>query len=133
MAGCWYPDGADCYRFRHGLVQEAVLAGVLPAERRALHARVARAIERIDPPRDARGLAELAGHWHESGDLQRALPAAVAAGRAAAAAGACMEAWRQFARAVGLHARLQPDEVCTPGRSGVPARPGWRRAGRAAE
>jgi len=59
-AGVLVPDGADGYRFRHGLVQEAVLAGVLPVERRALHAELARAIERIDPPRGFGGLVELA-------------------------------------------------------------------------
>jgi DNA-binding CsgD family transcriptional regulator/tetratricopeptide (TPR) repeat protein len=113
-AGVLVSDDADGYRFRHGLVQEAVLAGVLPAEHRALHAEVARAIERIDPPRNVGGLVELAEHWHESGQPERALPAAVAAGRAALDGGACVQAWRQFARAVELHTRLRADEVGDP-------------------
>ena len=113
-AGVLVPDEADGYRFRHGLVQEAVLAGVLPAERRALHADVAEAIERLDPPGEVGGLVELADHWHASGELERALPAAVVAGRAAVGAGACAEAWRQFARAVELDARLPPGKVGHP-------------------
>jgi len=113
-AGVLVPDDADGYQFRHGLVQEAVLAGVLPAERRALHADVARAIERINPPRDVGGLVELAEHWHRSAEPERALSAAVAAGRAALGVGACVEAWRQFARAVELHAGLLPGEVGDP-------------------
>lgn len=107
VAGVLVRDGDDHYRFRHGLVQEGVLAGVLPAERRALHARVAAAVERTGRPRDAGGLAELASHWYEAGELKPALSSAVAAGRAAAAAWASAEAWRQFARAVEMHGRVQ--------------------------
>ncbi|HEY6745568.1 MAG TPA: LuxR C-terminal-related transcriptional regulator, partial [Mycobacteriales bacterium] len=113
-AGVLVPDDADGYRFRHGLVQEAVLAGVLPAERRALHAELARAIERTNPPRDLGDLVEMAEHWYRSGELQPALSAAVAAGRAALGVGACIEAWRQFDRAVELSAGLRPDQVGTP-------------------
>jgi DNA-binding CsgD family transcriptional regulator/tetratricopeptide (TPR) repeat protein len=110
-AGVLIRDGEEHYRFRHGLVQEAVLTGLLPAERRGQHAQVARAVERIGRPRDAGGLAELAGHWYESAEVRPALAAAVAAGRAAAEAWASREAWRQLARAVELHTRLPSDEA----------------------
>ncbi|GAA4418025.1 helix-turn-helix transcriptional regulator [Georgenia halophila] len=72
------PDG---YRFRHALMQEAVVAELLPGERRRLHAAYATALE-ARPPSVAR-LAEIADHWWRARVPERALAAAVAGQTAA--------------------------------------------------
>jgi predicted ATPase len=99
-------DGA--YGFRHALVKEAVYAELLPGERTRLHARFAAALAGRDD-RGGPGLAaELAWHWYAAHDLERALPAAVEAGRAAERAYAFAEAQRQYERALELWDRV-PD------------------------
>jgi tetratricopeptide (TPR) repeat protein len=96
-------DGA--YGFRHALVKEAVYAELLPGERTRLHARFAAALAARDGGGDARLAAELAWHWYAAHDLDRALPAAVEAGKAAERAYAFAEAQTQFERALELWER----------------------------
>jgi DNA-binding CsgD family transcriptional regulator len=96
-------DGA--YGFRHALVKEAVYAELLPGERTRLHARFAAALAARDGAGDPGLAAELAWHWYAAHDLERALPAAVEAGRAAERAYAYAEAQRQFERALELWER----------------------------
>jgi DNA-binding CsgD family transcriptional regulator len=74
-AGVLVVEG-DGYRFRHGLIRDAVLAGVLPGERAGLHRRFADVLA----ARGGSG-AELSHHLTGAGDG----PAAVAAAWAAAA------------------------------------------------
>jgi len=93
-------DGA--YGFRHALVKEAVYAELLPGERTRLHARFAAALAGRDGGGDPGVAAELAWHWYAAHDLERALLAAVEAGRAAERAYAYAEAQRQFERALEL-------------------------------
>ena len=97
-------DGA--YGFRHALVKEAVAAELLPGERTRLHARFAAALAGRDAGGDPGLAAELAWHWYAAHDLERALPAAVEAGRAAERAFAYAEAQRQFERALELWDRV---------------------------
>jgi len=97
-------DGA--YGFRHALVKEAVYAELLPGERTRLHARFAAALAGRDAGGDPGLAAELAWHWYAAHDLERALPAAVEAGRAAERAFAYAEAQRQFERALELWDRV---------------------------
>jgi len=97
-------DGA--YGFRHALVKEAVYAELLPGERTRLHARFAAARAGRDAGGDPGLAAELAWHWYAAHDLERALPAAVEAGRAAERAFAYAEAQRQFERALELWDRV---------------------------
>jgi DNA-binding CsgD family transcriptional regulator/tetratricopeptide (TPR) repeat protein len=75
----------EVLRFRHGLLREAVFDELLPGERIALHAAVAAAIETAHGGADmAPAVAsELAHHWHEARNVDRALPAQVRAGLAA--------------------------------------------------
>ena len=96
-------DGA--YGFRHALVKEAVYAELLPGERTRLHARFAAALAARDDRGGPGRAAELAWHWYAAHDLERALPAAVEAGRAAERAYAFAEAQRQFERALELWER----------------------------
>ncbi|MDI6098985.1 LuxR C-terminal-related transcriptional regulator [Actinoplanes sp. NEAU-A12] len=72
-------DGTG-YRLRHRLVAEVLAREVLPAEAAALHRRYAEALERQDGEHDP---ARLAFHWQRAGEPSRALPAVIAAARAA--------------------------------------------------
>jgi len=99
------PGEAPGYSFRHALVHEVVYDGLLPSERTQLHAAFARAIEahpevRMDEP--TRTTAVLAHHWLMAHDLERALPAAIEAGRAAAVGLAFAEARTYLERALEL-------------------------------
>jgi DNA-binding CsgD family transcriptional regulator/tetratricopeptide (TPR) repeat protein len=71
--------------FRHGLLREAAYGELLPGERLALHAGVAAAVESLlpGPDVDAAVASELAHHWYEARDAQRALTASLRAGQAA--------------------------------------------------
>jgi DNA-binding CsgD family transcriptional regulator/tetratricopeptide (TPR) repeat protein len=111
-AGVLVADEAE-YAFRHALMREAAAAGLLPGERKRLHARLAQALE-ADPELVAHGraTAEIAHHWHAAGEAARGLPAAWRA--AADAAGALahaeqlamldrvLEAWDAVTDAAGL-------------------------------
>jgi DNA-binding CsgD family transcriptional regulator/tetratricopeptide (TPR) repeat protein len=108
------PGVAPAYAFRHALVQEVAYDGLLPSERTQLHAAYARAIEahpevRMDEP--ARTTAQLAHHWLMAHDLERALPAAVDAGRAAAAGLAFAESRSYLERALELWPKVAPEAL----------------------
>lgn len=98
-------DG-DGVEFRHALLREAVHAALLPGERRRLHHKIAEALARRPEPADQAGAAtraaEVAHHWYVAHDVERALPAALAAGEAAARVHAYPEAQRQYERAIEL-------------------------------
>ncbi|HEX8132205.1 MAG TPA: LuxR C-terminal-related transcriptional regulator, partial [Actinomycetes bacterium] len=101
----------DAYAFRHALVQEAVYGDLLPGERSRLHAAYATTLaarEDSGSCEQATAAAELAHHWYAAHDMERALPAAVAAGLAAERVHAYAEAQRQFERALELWERV-PD------------------------
>ena len=114
---------AERYRFRHALAGEAVYAELLPPERRALHAAIARALEAAVPAPD-RGAAEwaaLAQHWDGAHDEAAALRSSVAAAAAAHAVYAFEAARGHLERARALWERVAPA-----------ARPDGPRRGRAA-
>jgi DNA-binding CsgD family transcriptional regulator/tetratricopeptide (TPR) repeat protein len=93
------------YAFRHALLQEVVYDDLLAGERSQLHGALARALAarpELGGGTPAEAAAELAVHWHASGDLVRALPAAVAAAAAAEDAVAFAEAQRHYERALDL-------------------------------
>ena len=79
----------DGYAFRHGLLRDAVLSELLPAERIGMHRAAAEALT-ADPdlvPAD-RAAAVLAHHWLAAGDSRRALPALLDAASYAASVSA---------------------------------------------
>jgi DNA-binding CsgD family transcriptional regulator len=91
----------DSYEFRHALLREAAYADLLPGEREALHAALARELEASG------GTAgELAHHWHAAGEREPALVASVRAGREAERLYAHPEALRHYQRALELFAPL---------------------------
>ena len=85
-------DGSG-YVFRHALLQEAVYDGLLPSERRRYHLGFARALEGTHGP-------EAVHHALAANDLSLALRASIAAGTAAAGAGAFVDAATHLERAV---------------------------------
>jgi DNA-binding CsgD family transcriptional regulator/type II secretory pathway predicted ATPase ExeA len=93
------------YRFRHALAGEVVYAGLLPSERRAHHAAIARALEAGPPDR-----AALAHHLYEAGEHASALRAALAAADEAEAVYAFGAARHQLERARELWPRVDPAE-----------------------
>jgi ATP/maltotriose-dependent transcriptional regulator MalT len=99
------PDEEPAYAFRHALVQEVVYSELLPSERTQLHAAYATAIGGGAEPAEASGsatAAQVAHHWLMAHDLERALPAALAAARAAAGGFAFAEAQGLLERALEL-------------------------------
>ncbi|HKC50817.1 MAG TPA: AAA family ATPase [Myxococcota bacterium] len=113
-----HPTDPQSFRIVHALIQEVVYEDLGAARRRALHRRVAEALEslvaeRLDPP-----LAELAHHWclgASVADASRLANASMRAARAAlsrlayeAAAALCQ---RALATLDGLHASA-PDARC---------------------
>ncbi len=92
----------DHYAFRHALLHEAVLADLLPGERRDLHAAYAAAIERDATLVGIGASGALVHHWTEAGRPGAALLAAIAAGLAAESAFALPEAQRYFEWALRL-------------------------------
>ena len=102
----------ESYSFRHALLREALYDELVPGERGALHASLARALER-DPSLavGAHGAAaERASHWYAAHELARALAASVEAGGDAERVLAFAEANRNFERAAELWDRVPADE-----------------------
>jgi DNA-binding CsgD family transcriptional regulator len=99
------PDQAPGYAFRHALLQEAVYEELLPTERTDLHAAYATALDSDPAPPEADApsrSAQVAHHWLLAHDLERALPAALRAARAAASVYAFSEARLLYERALEL-------------------------------
>ncbi len=99
--------GGRRHRFRHALLREAVLDGLLASEQVALHRRVAEALEarpELAAASPAAAAAELAYHWSEATDQAKAFPALLESGRRAQAARAWTEASDAFERAAALGA-----------------------------
>jgi ATP/maltotriose-dependent transcriptional regulator MalT len=99
------PDG-HAFAFRHALLREAAYRELLPGERTALHAALARELA-ADPRLTGVGTtprAELAHHWQAAGRHDAALAASVQAGEEAARLHAYPEALRHYQRALELAA-----------------------------
>jgi DNA-binding CsgD family transcriptional regulator/tetratricopeptide (TPR) repeat protein len=107
--------GEDGYEVRHALLREVVEADLLPGERVRLHGEYAKALtERpeLTGALPAVAAAELAAHWDAATESAKALPARVAAGRAAEHAGAFAEADRHYQRALELWEQVtDPDRL----------------------
>lgn len=110
----------DGYRFRHDLTREAVYGTLLPGERHRLHAAAASAIEAGPPGGDPRRRAiEVARHWWEAGEWERALITALDAAALAEAVLAAAEAHVQLERALTAWDRLGPAPAAGEQRGGI--------------
>jgi class 3 adenylate cyclase/tetratricopeptide (TPR) repeat protein len=87
------------YVFKHELTRKAAYGSLLKKERRAIHRRVAEALERLFPARIEEHLALLAHHWEQSGDPHKALGYLLRAGDKARLAYAHQEAIDYYQRA----------------------------------
>ena len=91
------------YRFRHGLIQDAIYKGLLKQQRRRLHARAASGLEAASTtPEDIAGL--LGRHYAIAGEVERGGHYLELAGDAAAAAYANDEAIASYRSALELFA-----------------------------
>jgi len=96
----------DGYRFRHALIREAVYTGLLPGERRRLHARAATALaERPDLATQGLPATELAEHWYLAGRPTEAFQAALVAADEARGSFAFTEELHHIRRALALLAQ----------------------------
>ncbi len=107
-------DHTPAWEFCHGLIPEVLYEQLDPAERMALHARTARAIETVDPVEEAR-FAELAGHYAlapAAEDAVKAVHYAIQAGARASDALAFEDAVAHYRRAleVSPRASLEPPQ-----------------------
>jgi adenylate cyclase len=109
------------YRFRHALIQEAAYNGLLRAERRLLHGRVAWALEAASQGRVAEVAAVLGRHFAAAGEAARALRYFELAGDHATAAFANDEAVSSFRAALAI-ADEQPAGSETAAGEGVELR-----------
>ena len=91
--------GEDAYAFRHALIHEALYRELLPGERRAAHAAVARTLAAY-PELAVSPAAELAHHWDAAGKAEPALAAAVCAAVKAAEGLAPSAAHANYERAL---------------------------------
>jgi len=100
---------SDTYSFRHSLAREALLDRLLPVERRARHASVARALELAGVSAATSG--PIALHWHAAGDAERAVSSALRAAHDSFSTNAFAESWAHYTRALQERTYDPPLEV----------------------
>jgi DNA-binding NarL/FixJ family response regulator len=100
----------DGYQFRHGIVQEVLIADALPGERIYVNRRYAEALEAM-PLADSAGAAHIAGHWYKAEEYLRAFPATVAAAEDAERLHGYAEASSHWLRALDLFHLLRGSET----------------------
>ncbi|HYR94628.1 MAG TPA: AAA family ATPase, partial [Methylomirabilota bacterium] len=98
----------DEFQFRHALTRESILSELMQRERRVLHQRVAEAIERRSGS-DPMVAGQLAYHFDEAGDDERARRYHALAARSAGRLMANVEAVRHVERAIALSPADDPD------------------------
>ena len=94
--------GPTGHRFRHALTREAILSGVEPLERRALHQRAARTIEAWSEGTTDDRVEELAYHFDEAGERDQAMAYHARAAKQADRFGAFARARVHLERAIAL-------------------------------
>ncbi|MBI3241906.1 MAG: AAA family ATPase [Chloroflexi bacterium] len=93
-------EAADHFVFRHALTRQAIYSDLLGRERRALHRRVAEAMEGLYAHVAESHLAELALHFYEAGVWERALAYSRRAGEKAQALYTPRAAQEHYAHAI---------------------------------
>jgi ABC-type transport system substrate-binding protein/class 3 adenylate cyclase len=94
------------YRFRHGLVQEAAYGSLTSAGKRALHRKVADALEELTAEEPERAFAALARHYAAADEPRKAAEYLLRAGDAARSVYADEEAIAHYRRALPFLAEL---------------------------
>jgi predicted ATPase len=101
-------ERAGSYAFPQPLLREVVYDRIPLHRRRQLHRRAGLALQDMYGDREAEHVAELAWHFLQADDAQRALSYAVLAGDQAMAAYTHQEAERQYRTALALARRTSP-------------------------
>jgi class 3 adenylate cyclase/transcriptional regulator with XRE-family HTH domain/tetratricopeptide (TPR) repeat protein len=105
-AGLLRPLERDDYTFNHALTQQTLYAELSPRRRRRLHRVVGEALEQRPAARRTRNAAELAWHFLQADDPERAVVYALMAGDGAEAVFAHREAERHYRTALELAREL---------------------------
>jgi class 3 adenylate cyclase/tetratricopeptide (TPR) repeat protein len=96
------------YVFKHAVIQDVAYHSLLVQRRKDLHRAVGHAIEELYPERLTEHYGELAHHFAQAEDWQKAMEYAALAGARAADAFANGEARQHYRRALDAAARLAP-------------------------
>lgn len=91
------------YQFKHALTQEAAYAAILPQKRKALHLKVAQAIEKVFAEKLYAFYGMLAYHYSRAEDLEKAEGALIKAGEEALKSSASSEALHYYLEALNLY------------------------------
>ncbi len=99
-----WPDGTlgGRYRFRHALYHETAYAQISPARRARLHLLIGSRLERAYGPEGAAIATELAMHFEQGGNPEKAVTYLVQAGRNAVSRSAYVEAHAHLVRALKI-------------------------------
>lgn len=96
------PDGSQRYRFPHDVIREVVEEGLEPGRRALLHREVGESLERASRAGQPAQWTELAWHFREGGDVERAFRYCLKAGDDAMSMYAATQAEQQYRFAVSL-------------------------------
>jgi predicted ATPase len=99
-------ETADRFAFRHALTRQAIYAGLLARERRVLHRAIAAILERDHATEPGPYLGDLAYHYAEAQEWEKALEYARRAGERARRLYAPRAAIEQFGCALAAASRL---------------------------
>ena len=113
--------GKDDYSFNHALTQQTLYSELSPRRRNRLHVAVGEALEQLPEPTRRRRAAQLAWHFLQADNTERALPFAMLAGDEAEAVFAHSEAEQHYRTALDLARELgdQPREAETLEKLGI--------------
>ncbi len=103
-AGLIREGGAEGYTFNHALTQQALYGDLSLRRRQRLHLAAGEALHQLPEPLRNRRAAELAWHFREGGDGERATAYSMLAGEQAMRVFAYGEAERHFRTAAGMAA-----------------------------
>lgn len=117
------------YLFRHALLQDTAYESLLKQERRQLHQVVGQALEQLYPDRVGEMAAELARHFEQAGDNEKAVDYLTAAAKFAIERNAITEAFELYGRASALLPPYDPADPETLRRRRIEVELGRARAG----
>jgi len=104
-------DADGGYRFSHDLIRDTIEQELSAARRRLLHRRIAEALEHLPEWQHASGPAEVAQHFLQGGDLERAVIWSLRAGDRAAALFAHANAELQYRTAADLAREIGDEQA----------------------
>lgn len=99
------------YQFKHALTQEAAYAAILPHKCRALHLKVANAIENVFADKLHGFYGMLAYHYSRAENLEKAEEALIKAGEEALKSSASSEALHYYMEALRLYLQKAGDSI----------------------